>query len=429
MHQSSLENMQACYEKFIKQNDWPGRDRIKVIDIGGSNVNGTYADIFSGEEFDYAAVDITPDDTVDIVLDDPYILPFENNSLDIIISGQAFEHVEFFWLLFEEMIRVLKPDGILILIAPSAGPIHQYPVDCYRFYPDAYRALAKYCDCDLLYLKHDPRGPWRDLVGVFAKSALSFTDSMGNNWQTNRFESATQPAALIFEKNPETDIIRGQTPYLEILESLHHRKQPGLYLEIGLRNGNSFQYAQCQSIGIDPAPDIKVGLSSNHQIYRMTSDLFFEEEATSALAGNKIDMAFIDGMHLFEFALRDFMNIEAHSKPGSMIIIDDIYPNHPKQAERQRQSVVWTGDVWKLALCLEQERPDLKLTYLDTSPTGLLLITNLSPENHRLTERYNPLIRKYRDMELKGLNAEKFLHRKDAIDPAVWQNYDEDTSI
>ena len=81
---------------------------------------------------------------VDIVLDDPYRLPFGDGEVDVVVSGQMLEHCEFFWLSFGEMLRILKPDGYLFLIVPSAGPIHNYPVDCYRFYPDAMKALAKY---------------------------------------------------------------------------------------------------------------------------------------------------------------------------------------------------------------------------------------------------------------------------------------------
>ena len=61
---------------------------------------------------------------------------------DALISGQAFEHVKFFWLTWMEMVRTLKPGGFIFLIAPSRGPEHRYPVDCWRFYPDSYRALA-----------------------------------------------------------------------------------------------------------------------------------------------------------------------------------------------------------------------------------------------------------------------------------------------
>ena len=46
-----------------------------------------------------------------------------------------------FWLSFLEIMRVLKPWGICYLNVPSNGPVHEYPVDCWRFYPDSGIAL------------------------------------------------------------------------------------------------------------------------------------------------------------------------------------------------------------------------------------------------------------------------------------------------
>ena len=43
-----------------------------------------------------------------------------------------------------EMRRALKPGGHCCIIAPSAGPEHRYPVDCWRVYPDGLRAAARY---------------------------------------------------------------------------------------------------------------------------------------------------------------------------------------------------------------------------------------------------------------------------------------------
>lgn len=78
---------------------------------------------------------------VDVVLDDPYKLPLDDASVDIVVSSSCFEHSEMFWLVFLEVMRVLKSDGLFYLNAPSAGSFHQYPVDCWRFYPDSGKAL------------------------------------------------------------------------------------------------------------------------------------------------------------------------------------------------------------------------------------------------------------------------------------------------
>src|ERR1700674_3242845 len=170
MHAASMENMWKCYRQYVAGGPLEARAETIVLDVGSADVNGTYREIFRNAPFRYLGVDMAPGPGVDIVLTDPYRIPLTDGSVDIVISGQALEHCEFFWRAFEEMVRVLQPDGLIFLIAPSAGPIHRYPVDCYRFYPDAYRALAKHAGCVLHASWLDERGPWRDLVGVFRRA-------------------------------------------------------------------------------------------------------------------------------------------------------------------------------------------------------------------------------------------------------------------
>jgi hypothetical protein len=187
--------------------------------------------------------------------------------------------------------------------------------------------------------------------------------------------------------NPES--ISGQTPYLKVLELLHVSLVPEFYLEIGVRNGGSLKYAKCPAIGVDPAATITFPLGPATQLARMTSDEFFATHAGQIT--RPVDLAFIDGMHLFEFALRDFINIERHASPHTAVVIDDVCPNHPLQADRDRKTRVWTGDVWKLRRCLEKWRPDLRLVLLDTSPTGLMLIFGLDPDNTVLSDNYEAI--------------------------------------
>ncbi|WP_211369589.1 methyltransferase domain-containing protein [Pseudoxanthomonas yeongjuensis] len=360
-----------------------------VLDVGGADVNGGYRQVFADPRFRYLTVDLAEGAGVDIVLDDPYRLPLEDGSVDIVLSGQMLEHCELFWLTFAEMMRVLKPDGYLFLIAPSAGPIHRYPVDCYRFYPDAYRALAKHNNCHLLEVWLDERGPWRDLVGVFAKQS-----SPRNPPAITPPVRATATVSLP-PGSAEEEATRGSVHYLEIMGKLHETLQPALYLEIGVRRGRSLALAQGPAIGVDPEPDLAdVQLPPATRLFTMASDDFFRDIAAQEMTARP-DLAFIDGMHLFEYALRDFMHIERLATPGTLVVIDDIYPSHPAQAERNRRTRVWTGDIWKLQKCLTDSRPDLVLLSLDTAPTGLLLVAGLDPGNRVLWDRYNPIVRKY----------------------------------
>jgi predicted O-methyltransferase YrrM len=389
MHASSQENMRLCYRRYIQGGPFESADKVTVLDFGGADVNGGYKEIFQGPQFDYIAADLAAGDGVTIVLENPYELPFEEGSIDIVISGQTFEHCEFFWLAFAEMARVLKHDGYMFLIAPSAGPIHQYPVDCYRFYPDAYHALAKYAKCDLIEVWRDERGPWRDLVGVFRRRGAPSAPPRAYPAPA-RIDNARRD----YRGAPEEETIRGTRAYRDILAQLHEALEPSCYLEIGVRHGHSLALANCPAIGVDPKPELAVALPSAAQIVVSTSDDFFAGPHEQMLT-RRPDLVFIDGMHLFEFALRDFMHVERAASPCALVVIDDIFPNHPAQAARERRTNAWTGDVWKLHDCLRTHRPDLFLLALDAAPAGLLLIAGLDRNNRVLWDEYNPIARAY----------------------------------
>lgn len=171
MHQSSLRHMQRLADQYLNK-----EGTLAIADLGSCDVNGSYRPLFDRPGWRYVGIDLAPGANVDCVLDSPYRLPFSTNSIDAFISGQAFEHIEFFWLTWLEMARVVKPNGLIFLVAPSRGPEHRYPVDCWRFYPDGYAALAKYAALDLLEAATDwqpdispDSAPWGDTVGVFRK--------------------------------------------------------------------------------------------------------------------------------------------------------------------------------------------------------------------------------------------------------------------
>lgn len=175
MHQSSYERMGKLRDAFLD-----AKKNLTIIDLGSMEVyGGTYRPLFERPGWRYLGMDLGIGRNVDIVLADPYIWPLEDASVDVVISGQALEHVEFFWLTFQELARVLRPGGRALLIAPSGGMEHRYPVDCWRFYPDAYRAMAKWTGLRLLEASADwtpashytdDSSQWKDCWGVFEKA-------------------------------------------------------------------------------------------------------------------------------------------------------------------------------------------------------------------------------------------------------------------
>jgi SAM-dependent methyltransferase len=132
----------------------------------------------------YIGVDMVEDKNVDIVVTDPYVLPFADNSVDVVVSSSCFEHSEFFWLVFNEVMRVLKPNGIFYLNVPSNGNFHRFPVDCWRFYPDSAKALCKWANrsgynstvLESFTTDQTSKDIWNDFIAVFLKNSDHVSD-------------------------------------------------------------------------------------------------------------------------------------------------------------------------------------------------------------------------------------------------------------
>lgn len=206
------------------------------------------------------------------------------------------------------------------------------------------------------------------------------------------------------------DVLRRQAidgvPYLDILNHLHAMHSVQRYLEIGTQKGASLRHARASAIAIDPNFLVDKKIWANRpdvHFHETTSDEFFlSKDPTKILAG-AIDMAFIDGMHLAEFVLRDFINVERHSRSGSLIVLHDALPINFEMAERNRNPAGrrdtalakhWTGDVWRLLPILAHERPDLDIKVYDCPPTGLVLITKLDPASTKLSMKKETLVKK-----------------------------------
>ncbi len=176
----------------------------------------------------------------------------------------------------------------------------------------------------------------------------------------------------------------------EFLAQLHDLLQPRGYLEIGVQFGDSLRLVRpgTLAIGIDPNPHLHGHFPGTTQVARTTSDNYFE---AGPVGLEHVDLAFIDGMHLFEYALRDFMNVERYSNPRTVVVFDDVLPRNQHEAAREQCPGDWTGDVWKVGRVLETWRPDLKIHWVDTQPTGTLLVYNLNPTSHKLRNIYDTI--------------------------------------
>lgn len=137
MNKCSYELMENLVRKYTKPKN--------VLDVGSYNVNGCYKPLFSCH---YVGLDTSGGPNVDYVAKNPYKWEFPDDSFDLVISGQCFEHVQAPWLLVKEMERVCS--GWIIVIAPWKWRIHPYPIDCWRILPDGMRfLLSEWCTFEL----------------------------------------------------------------------------------------------------------------------------------------------------------------------------------------------------------------------------------------------------------------------------------------
>jgi SAM-dependent methyltransferase len=171
--------------------------RYRVLDFGSGTSRRqtlTHRDLLGEYDCEYTGVDIRAGKNIDIVMKQPYRIPLRSQSVDVVLSGQVFEHVPFFWASMLEIARVMKPLAYFFLTVPSRGHVHA-TYDCWRIYPDGLRAIAAWSRLTLREGCTDfppsiPPGPngsgrkrhnfagidskdyyWGDTVGVFQKPA------------------------------------------------------------------------------------------------------------------------------------------------------------------------------------------------------------------------------------------------------------------
>ena len=232
------------------------------------------------------------------------------------------------------------------------------------------------------------------------------------DWLADSFsaESETDQGIAFFrrmlEKNPGWSVLyRGLcrltfpgNDHVRLLKALHENVKPNFYVEIGVSKGVSISVAgpSTDAVGVDPMPQITWKLPPNISIFTETSDAFFASyEARTQFAGRKIDMAFIDGLHLFEQALRDFINVEKRAAANGLIALHDCIPFDDVAAGRDYHAPYWVGDVWKCLAILMDHRPDLHIEIVGAPPSGLVLVNKLDPASRILADNFESLVRDY----------------------------------
>lgn len=206
-------------------------------------------------------------------------------------------------------------------------------------------------------------------------------------------DKRSSPAARARRQNPPQTYPTPTLSCRQFLSGLHRVLQPRTYLEIGVSNGRSLALSRVPSIGVDPAFKVTAPIACDVQLVRATSDDFFAtSDAVAHFGGTPVDFAFIDGLHLAEFAYRDFMNVERLCSTSSVVVLDDMLPRSDEEAARVQIRGGWAGDVFKVVEILRQRRPDLVVMPVNTRPTGVVVVVGLDPHSAVLGDIYDEVL-------------------------------------
>lgn len=397
MPASVFENLSGGFERFSLAARPPGDTRpLRVLEITEADLGETAERLFARHDFSRLIAPAGEPASLTLPQAPPFDAIFLHRPAGI-ARARALASLA---------LRQLAPDGYLYLIAAGEPPGGDHLT-----LPDT-GAFAHAVGGHLLQAWQDRRAPLHEIAAVIARHP-------GGVPHPAHPPAKPPPPAIAPATDADPPDLRekrsGAVNYIELLKAIQVWTGPKLYLEIGIRNGKSLSLARGDAVGVDPMPDITFPLGHQTRVFTETSDGFFRDGSARVL-NRPVDLAFIDGMHLYEFALRDFMNVERACAPGALVMMDDIFPNHPAQARRLRETNVWMGDVWRVLPALAQLRPDLLLVAVDTYPSGLLLVAGLNPEDDTLWRSYNDLMAAGPPEQEPPLPSE-YLRRQGAVSP------------
>jgi hypothetical protein len=158
---------------------------------------------------------------------------------------------------------------------------------------------------------------------------------------------------------------------------IHARVPISTYLEIGVKKGKTFHQVPFQyKDAVDPKFGFTPEDSAHTKYFQEGSDQYFERHA----GDRTFDLIFIDGLHHWEQALRDFENALSHVHERSLIVVDDVYPCDEFSVMRDQEAAIaarlkaapnskyakaWHGDVFKTAFAIHDHFPQVDYLTID----------------------------------------------------------------
>jgi len=224
---------------------------------------------------------------------------------------------------------------------------------------------------------------------------------------------------LRYIKDEIGGLVHEGVQYLDFFRSFDEVIQPESYLEIGTNEGRSLAAFRCDALCVDPNFIVNMpvlGARKRAFFFQTTSDRFFRDYNVRDYFLNGPDVCFLDGLHRFEFVLRDFINAEACCHRNSVIFLHDCLPSNYRMAERAMRvdesedfstRNAWTGDVWRMLPTLKKYRPEMRVLLLDCGPTGLVACTGLEPTSDVLGKAYSSIVDDAMRLSLETIGLEQ----------------------
>ena len=129
-----LKKRRKIFDRWLAQ---VSSSQLEVLDVGGRIQ--PYRPLIALQVQRYVAVDLRSTPLVSIVARGEY-LPLRDSQFDLAICTQMLQYIAEPSLVIDEILRVLKPGGALLLSVPSACPTDAED-ECWRFLPQGLRRL------------------------------------------------------------------------------------------------------------------------------------------------------------------------------------------------------------------------------------------------------------------------------------------------
>ena len=140
----------------------------------------------------YTGIDMRPGPGVDSV-ENVEDLPRGDRTIGSVLALNLFEHVERFWRGFDEVQRVLRSDGVLLVSCPFHLHIHAHPNDYWRFTPEAFRLLIDKLPTKIIGFHGPPKRPLDVWAIAFGRDCRQITEPQHQRFRKLIGRYARQP--------------------------------------------------------------------------------------------------------------------------------------------------------------------------------------------------------------------------------------------